>query len=344
MIKLSIIIPVYNVEKHIRPCIESILRQGLEEEIYEVIIVNDGSTDHSMEMIEEIIQQHNNTKVINQENQGVSVARNNGIEAAKGEYIQFIDSDDLLIENTLSYLLNKAILSKADLIVGDFIKVNDEEIQKFDQQSFKQKDGTSQEKSGRELFLQDLNPYYCHVWRTLYRREFLNEHQLRFIPNICFEDIPFTHQCYIKANQCVRMNWQFYIYRKGQTSITSSFTKKKALDYGFSVCKLWELSKAPEIDDTVRLKIRDDAFVSFSMLFYVLTSSKSISSLDKVSILLKIKKIAPQISFKHGLKQRIVSFLYQRTPLTYIILRIFYAKYLQNICWAIGDFVRNKKN
>lgn len=344
MTDLSIIVPVYNVEKYVQPCLESIFKQGLDESRFEVIIVNDGTKDRSMEMIADIISQHKNITVIEQENQGLSVARNNGIEAAKGEYIQFLDSDDLLIHHSMGFMLDKAIETKADLIVGDFIKLYDEQITEFNHQSFKQTEGASQEKSGRELFLQDLNPYYCQVWRTLYRREFLNKHQLKFIPSICYEDIPFTHQCYLTAERCVRANWQYIIYRKGQASITSTFTKKKALDYGFAVNKLWSLSKEPGLDDAVRLKIRDDAFVSFSLLFYVLTSTKSISSLEKVSIFIKMKKITPHISFKHGLKQRIVTFLYRRAPLTYITLRIFYARYLQNICWAIGDFVRNKKN
>ena len=96
-IKLSIIVPVYNVEKYVRPCIESIFKQGLDDADFELIIVNDGTKDHSMEMIADIIQQHNNITVIHQENQSLSVARNNGIAAAKGEYILMPDSDDLLI-------------------------------------------------------------------------------------------------------------------------------------------------------------------------------------------------------------------------------------------------------
>ena len=128
MLKLSIIVPVYNVEPHIRPCIESIFNQGLDEKDYEVIIVNDGSTDKSMEMITDIISQHNNIIIINQENQGLSMARNNGIEKASGEYIQFVDSDDLLIDNSLPYLLNQALASKADLVIADFIKKSDNEI------------------------------------------------------------------------------------------------------------------------------------------------------------------------------------------------------------------------
>ena len=101
MTKLSIIIPVYNVEKYIRPCMESIFRQGLDEDDYEVIIVNDGTPDKSMEVIEDIIAAHANITVINQKNLSLSVARNNGIAAAKGEYILMPDSDDFLIENSL---------------------------------------------------------------------------------------------------------------------------------------------------------------------------------------------------------------------------------------------------
>ena len=99
MIQLSIIIPVYNVEKYIRTCIESIFRQGLNEDDFEVIIVNDGSKDRSVEVIQDLIKLHENTIIMNQENQGSSVARNNGIAAAKGEYILMPDPDDLLIES-----------------------------------------------------------------------------------------------------------------------------------------------------------------------------------------------------------------------------------------------------
>ena len=147
MTKLSIIVPVYNVEKYIRPCIESIFKQGLDDADFEVIIVNDGTPDRSMEMIADIIQQHSNITVINQENQGVSIARNNGIQNARGNYILFIDSDDLLIDNTLPYLLDKAISSKADIIVADFAEKDDNGITTFLQQSFHQKNGNIEEYS-----------------------------------------------------------------------------------------------------------------------------------------------------------------------------------------------------
>ena len=171
---LSIIVPVYKVEEYIRPCIESIFKQGLDDADFEVIIVNDGTPDKSMEIIADIIATHQNIIVINQENQGLSMARNNGMKIATGEYIQFLDSDDLLIDKSLPYLLDKATSSKADLVVADFISMDDNKIAKFNNNTFKQRNGKIQKKKGKELFLYDLNPHHCYVWRTLYRREFLN--------------------------------------------------------------------------------------------------------------------------------------------------------------------------
>lgn len=98
---ISIIVPVYNVEKYVHACLESIYHQHLDEERFEVIIVNDGTKDHSMDVIQDIIKAHTNITVINQENLSLSVARNNGIAAAKGEYILMPDSDDLLIDDSL---------------------------------------------------------------------------------------------------------------------------------------------------------------------------------------------------------------------------------------------------
>ena len=115
MKQLSIIVPIYNVEKYIRMCLESFFRQEMDEETFEVILVNDGTPDKSMEVISDIIEAHQNIHVINQENQGLSMARNNGMEIATGEYILFVDSDDLLIDNSLSFLLSHALTSKAVL-------------------------------------------------------------------------------------------------------------------------------------------------------------------------------------------------------------------------------------
>ena len=101
---LSIIIPVYNVEKYIRACFESVYRQNLKEDSFEVIVVDDGSEDDSIALIEDIIDQHSNITIVSQTNQGLSCARNIGLKNAIGRYVLFLDSDDLLVDGCLSEL------------------------------------------------------------------------------------------------------------------------------------------------------------------------------------------------------------------------------------------------
>ena len=108
MKRLSIILPIYNVEAYIKVGLESIFRQGLDDDAFEVILVNDGTPDNSIGVVDDIISQHQNIIVINQENQGVSIARNSGLNKSQGEYVFFMDPDDLLVDNALSVLLKKA--------------------------------------------------------------------------------------------------------------------------------------------------------------------------------------------------------------------------------------------
>lgn len=103
--KLSIIVPVYNVEKYLEECVESIFHQDLDENIFEVILVNDGSTDKSREICKKLVEDNKNVKLVNQENKGLSGARNTGIKKAIGEYLYFIDSDDYLVPGYLNRFL-----------------------------------------------------------------------------------------------------------------------------------------------------------------------------------------------------------------------------------------------
>ena len=345
MTQLSIIVPVYNVEKYIRPCIESIFKQGLDDNDFEVIIVNDGTPDRSMEMIADIIQQHYNITVINQENQGQSIARNNGIQIARGDYILFIDSDDLLIDNTLPYLLDKAISSKADIIVADFTEKDDNGIAAFPHNPFHQKNGIIQDVNGTYLLSKPLFHGFSCVWRHLYKKDFLFRNNLRFTPHIHYEDTAFTYQCYAKAGQCLIVNWIFIIYRVGHQSITtSSFNMKKAFDNCIVISKIWELSKDKGLKPDIQLKIRDDVFSLFSMLNYLVISCDGIKRSEKKEVLQYLKHLVPDLSFKNGLKQETVSFFFNMMPSVYLTFRIFYANYLQRNIWTIKGIMKNKNN
>ena len=196
---LSLIVPVYNVEQYIRPCLNSIIEQGLNDEDFEVIIVNDGSTDNSMEMVADIINNCDNIIVVNQANQGLSVARNTGIKHASGDYILFVDSDDLLVDNSLVDLVSQLSGNPVDLLIADFVKMTNEEII---QRPVIANEAIYILKSGKEVFLYDLDPRQCYVWRTFYKRSFLEKNNISFIPGIYFEDVPFTtvKMCHLLQN------------------------------------------------------------------------------------------------------------------------------------------------
>ena len=122
MIKLSIIIPNYNNQKYIELCINSILNQSFKD--YEVIVIDDGSTDKSVEIIEQIAKKHSCIKLIKQYNQNASIARNRGIELAKGKYILFIDSDDYIYdEKAIGNMINK--IGNNDLLICNYVKVDE---------------------------------------------------------------------------------------------------------------------------------------------------------------------------------------------------------------------------
>jgi glycosyltransferase involved in cell wall biosynthesis len=330
---LSIIVPVYNVEKYVRACIESIFRQGLDESRFEVIIVNDGSIDRSMEMIADIVSQHDNVTIINQENQSLSVARNVGITAAKGEYIMMPDSDDFLIENSLAPLLDKAIETKVDLVVADFLVIDDRDMHKFS--GVVQKEFSVQEKTGQQLFMEDLDPRQCYVWRTLYRKQFLLEHHISFIRGINYQDVPYTHKCYLNAKRCLKASWLLYVYRLNRPgAATTKFTVKKSRSYSIAMASTWNLRTIMGLSPAVLYKLEEDVYRSFCMMVYhTIYSIKERDGRKKVMDILRHE--APHLNFTHGIRQRLTSFMLRNMPYTFIELYYLYGQIVFRKVWKI---------
>lgn len=337
MKQLSIIVPVYQVERYIRACMESIFRQGLNDDVFEVIIVNDGTKDRSMEMIQDIIAMHDNITVIHQENLSLSVARNNGIAAAQGEYILMPDSDDLLVENSLKVLLDKALETKADLVVADFLEMDDEEIAAF--QSPVQRPAEFEEKNGERLLLEDLNPYQCYVWRTLFRRQFLLDLHLSFVPGIRYQDVPFTHECYIKAKRCLRTHWLLNIYRRGHESATYSFNQTKSRDFMVAIAKTWELTRLEGLSPAVQKRLRNDVFTSFSVLIYTISHDID-DRQERKAIIQEMKRRMANVQFQDGVRQKVFTFLFRHMPHTLISTRRFYGKLVED---QLMPFLRSRR-
>ena len=325
MTKLSIIIPVYNVERYVRPCIESIFNQGLDDADFEVIIVNDGTPDHSMEMIADIIAAHQNITVINQENQSLSVARNNGIAIAKGEYILMPDSDDLLIENSLKPLLEKALETKVDLVVADFLTMTDEEIEDFYKKEFKQSELQFEKVAGEQIFLEVLNPNQCYVWRTLYRREFLVIENLIFYPGVRYQDIPFTHECYLKANNCIRTNIHLNIYRRWPGSSTNAYKFDNSKHFITAIALTWKLRLIEGLSSDLLYKLEEDVYISFrTIIYHTLHGIKE--KKDRYALMDYINFQAPDLNFTHSIRQRLITFMVKRMPHLFINFYYLYAQ------------------
>lgn len=326
---LSIIIPVYNVESYLFTCLNSIYNQNIDENNFEVIIVNDGSTDKSMEVIVEIIKSHSNIIVINQENQGVSIARNNGITLAKGEYILFVDPDDKLIEYSLEPFLANALLTKVDIALADFIEVNDKDFSSINKPLLP-KILKITEKSPEEIYSEDIAPWLCYVFRTLYRREFLIHNNIHFVSGITYEDQPFTHECYLKAHKCIKAQWPIYIYRTNRPlAITSKFDIKKAKDMCMSIVSSWELTKLQGPSPVMHQKLKDNIFTHFKVLTFLLAHDIKDTE-DRRNIVHFLKDLVPEMYFNNGFWQRIASFMFQLCPLSFIRLRYWYGIFWEN--------------
>lgn len=221
-LKLSIIIPVYNIEAYIGQCLESVFAQELSN--YEVICVNDGSTDKSQSIIESYASKHSNLHYIIQPNGGLSDARNTGIANAHGDYIFFLDGDDTLATtNALQYPLNVCIQNNLDLYVGNAI-VNGS-YPYLSNYPTENKVISGENMMG--LFFEHNHTIIEPVWCYLYKKEFLDNYQLRFKKGILHEDILFSPKTLFQAQRCMCKDISIVNYRwQRPGAITSQKTIK----------------------------------------------------------------------------------------------------------------------
>lgn len=231
--QLSIIVPVYNVEKYILRCLKSLLDLDIPSENYEIIIINDGSTDGSIQLLEPVLNGVLNVLIINQENKGLGAARNVGLNTAKGDYVYFLDSDDYVDSKNFASLFNDNYWYNADIIMGNAVwNYGDNEIKCF---FLKQKE--TLESNGIDFFNSFYKDVSTMVWRSFYKRSFLLNKKLFFTEGIYFEDINWTPKVLISAYKIIYKNIFFYHYVQRDGSIVkSSYTRKKFDDILY-ICK-----------------------------------------------------------------------------------------------------------
>ena len=240
--QLSIIIPAYNAEKYLDECLASCYRQEMSECDYELIIINDGSTDGTLAKAQEWAAKHSNIRIISQENKGLSQARNAGIEASQGDYIIFLDSDDFLAEDSLVRIHVKCRKDDLDMLRICAADMTDGlRKRRF---IFKNTDIAA----GRELLkgkFQVCAPF------AAYKREFLIKNSLRFYPGIYHEDNLFTPVAYYLADKVGTWNRICYLVRQTPGSITRSSNPKRSTDL-LKVVELLEEFSSEKVEPRFR--------------------------------------------------------------------------------------------
>lgn len=213
-ITISIIIPAYNVERYLPMCLESIARQSYGD--FEVIVVDDGSTDGTGAIAEEFAQKDKRFHVIHQSNSGMAAARNVGLDVAQGQFITFVDGDDWVHPHLYEFLLSTLTKSGADIAMVDFIKTKDANFRFPDYDELPQPfvfDGYTAVK----LLAENVNPCFSVVWNKLYDRNIIGN--LRF-SNIVSEDTFFNMSVYSKSSVVSHLPIPLVSYRQREDSIT----------------------------------------------------------------------------------------------------------------------------
>ena len=227
--KVSVIIPVYNVEAYLRQCLDSVIKQTLEE--IEIICVDDGSTDNSLEILKEYAAKDKRITILKQENLRACVARNAGLSVARGKYVHFLDSDDMVVNTIYQEMLYQLLTNDADmgvfswsLLVNDSEQRHNEQYRTIKIQGFQSLNNTNKSLINVE------------VWNKLFKREYIAKYNI-FFPNTVYgEDASFVTQYIFIANTIFGSNSPLYIYRVRPNSLmgnilNTSIDSYKAISY-----------------------------------------------------------------------------------------------------------------
>ncbi len=224
MIKVSVIVPVYNVEKYLEECLDSVCHQTLKD--IEIICINDGSKDKSEQILKDYIKKDKRIVLIEQKNQGLSIARNNGIKIAKGQYIGFVDSDDKIEPDFFEKLYNAASKNDADIAIGGYKEINKRRKIKTILRYWKNEKITQRTKMLETLL------GTAFVWNKLYKKELIINNQIYFPAHKTYEDGFWTPQIAACTKSVCTVRGAYYLYRYNFDSITNttSIDPKKQQD------------------------------------------------------------------------------------------------------------------
>lgn len=210
---VSIILPVFNAERFLPQCLDSILGQSYLQ--WELIAVNDGSKDRSLEILKSYEKRDDRIHIISKKNEGVSIARNVALSQVRGEYIYFVDSDDIVMQDALSILIRTLESNNATFVKSDFLPINEQGKQLF----INKKQGIRRRYEGKiidsEMFYSKILMDEFFLWTCLFRRDIIEKNKIRFIPHCrLMEDAAFIVEYLLHSSRNVYKDACVYGYRK----------------------------------------------------------------------------------------------------------------------------------
>ena len=289
MPKVSVIIPVYNVEKYLRQCLDSVINQTLQD--IEIICVDDGSTDRSRSILEEYQKRNDRILLLRQQNQYAGVARNNGLKVAKGEYIFFMDGDDFCSNTLLDETIELAEQTKADIVVFDHYRYDERTRKKehkkdVTESMLPEKCRTFNYQTNPQRIMSIVNPV---PWNKIIKRDFLLKWELQFEPLSSTNDITFSALAIACASKIAYLNKPLITYRVNMdNSITSTKTQKldnviRALESTY-----YKAKKFPHYNE---IKISLQVFVARNLIFALNNYAGEKNSIQSNSFVQEIGKL-----------------------------------------------------
>jgi len=236
MPKISVIIPVYNVEEYIVRCLDSVTQQTIED--IEIICINDGSTDNSYEILKKYAQKDKRITIINKINEGQGIARNLGIQIAHGEYISFLDPDDEIHADMLKSMYEQAKNLNSEIVICDLIKIQEWSGKVFKHKFFQRTQSAVKQvpvefQAGinfeKNEFIQTLLVSACYSCNRIYKTQLLKSYNIQFSRQRCFEDVIFILKSHIMAENISYINKAFYHYHLRKTSTLRNLANLQAI-------------------------------------------------------------------------------------------------------------------
>lgn len=304
MYKVSFIVPVYNVEKYLGECIESILLQDYKNK--EIILVDDGSTDSSHLICDKYAKDNDCVKVIHKTNGGLSMARNTGLEYATGEYVLFVDSDDFIEPGSLKKIMNIVNKNDADVVFLEAQKVFYDGTKQPLNDGIDENCVNSKSKNEVLKYLSQCNKYPAAAWSKLVKTKLFDQkRELLFEKNLLSEDLDWTFKLILSAQTFACSNIMYYNYRQGRTdSITNSLKFKNLSDLMY-IMKKW-IKFTQNCNENEKNFILSELAYEYPIVLYVYSF---IDDRNKRRYLKELKSLLWLLEYRTGMKYKFIKFM-----------------------------------